>query len=272
MSQALLTFRVLSYDPGYRIDETLSLFDDGQAVLWSTAAQQLANRHQAGTYVHSMDQNDQDEVMALSRWLVENPGDPSRGRGRGAVSENMLAWFDGQQVGHSLNDSYDDPLPEAYWPVAALRARLLDAVRESPQSVVALAPRQGVNAGHPAIFFDCQNPGQEAVAFLFDPASLAVIARQRSGQRAVWKPERELTMGMIGEMGVLVDGLFSPAELAPGRTGTLVFPLAEALPELENDAVYWANFGGQIRLTGPGFEAETFPSTRFELACQVGAS
>jgi hypothetical protein len=271
MSQALLTFRTLSYDPGYRIDETLALFDDGRAALWSSAAQKLEDRHQAGTYVVSMDQSGQDEVLELSRWLVENPGDPGRGRGRGAVSENVLARFDGQEVGHSLNESYDDPLPEAYAPVKQLRARMLDAVRGSPLAVVSLNARQDVNAGRPAIYFNCQNPGKDGVVFLFDPASLGVSVRQPSGQHTVWQPGHELTMGLIGELGVLVDGLYAPAELAPGKAGRLLFPLTEALPVLEKDASYWAHLGGQIQMAGPGFESETFPSTPYELACPLSS-
>jgi hypothetical protein len=268
MDNILLRFEFLATESRYPVQETLALFPDGQVCLWSTAAESLEDRRRAGTFTLQLNYPRLEEAHQIAQALMALPGDLQQGDFRGAVLESVSVQGEAGIRGHLLNRSQAHPLPVELQPALALRERLLEAVRGAPLAVVELSARQASSGGKPALAFACRSLGSQAVEFLFNPSSLCAWQRGPQGWRRAWQITGELSMGLLGPMGVLVDGLYAPAELAPGAQASLLITLAERLPEA--DEGYWAALQGEIRLLGPGYEEESSPGTPFVVMSQVG--
>lgn len=267
--EAWLTYEWWSFDPRYPAQERLAVFPDGQAVLWRTKAANPAERNQAGTFALALQAERLEQARQIAQALAELPEDAQQGDFRGALQESLLAQMGDVRQGHTLNRSVLSPLPEALEPALALREALLVELRAAPLAVVELSATQIKTGRGPELSFRCGGLGSQAVEFLFSPECLSIWQRGPQGWQQVWQNSAEMTMGLLGPLGVLVDGLYSPATINPGAYGRVLLPLEAALPAPDPAESLWGRLEGAVLLCGPGHEEQLFPDTPFVLECAL---
>ena len=81
----------------------------------------------------------------------------------------------------------------------------------------------------------------------------------------MWENESGLSMGLVGPMGVLVDGLYTPARLEPGAQAFLMLKPQVELPFPTEGEALAAVLQGTIHLVLPDEPVESFPEAPFVL-------
>ena len=266
----MLRFTYRAADPRYPVREELLVFSDGRAALWVTAAAEPERRAQSGSYLAQLNAEELAHARALAERLLRLPEDAAHSPARGfQVEENLLVSAGGERRGFNLNYQHGETPHEAVAEALSLRTALLAKLRAAPAAVVGLETRLAEAHGVPELVFVCTGLGTGPVTFVFDPDSLVVQGRGAGGWRVVWQQSGDMGMGLVGKMGVLVDGLYAPADLDPGTMGVLVKVL-EMAPAATGDERLWARMEGRIRLVGPGYEESDFPDQSFVIECPLG--
>lgn len=272
MTMATLFMRFTSHasSPVYPVRERLDVFSDGQAVLWVTAAADAEERNRCGSFLARLDGPEMEAALALAARLAGRPADQDHTMPRGVqVEENLLVEIDGVRRGFNLNYRHDETVPEELAHVLAFREKLLSDLRAAPLAVMAFDVRQVEVFGFPELVFTCRSVGSGSVEFLFEPGSLGIRRRGADGWQPAWQHPGDMDMGLIGKLGILVDGLYAPAVLTPGETGRLVVPLEAGLETGSENEGLWARLEGRVRLVGPGYEDREFSDDAFVLECKL---
>lgn len=231
------------------IDERLAIHADGAAWYWSLAPRVEATGR-VGTFAFQLSPADRASAERLAMELTAL--EPRSATGPREMPQVTIRAGARTHV-YVPGADVVAPLVQAY----ALALRLMDEGGASPLSVLSLEirPQPGwPRAGEPAQFaFLFQASGSGPVRFMLDRRSFWLGA-----DAWTWQPVSDPAVGLMAAGGRHVDGIYAPAELAPGEMATLLFrrlpPFAAPGP-----VRLGARVEGSIWLAGPGAPGEPEP-------------
>ena len=249
-------------DAPFHVDETVAVFVDGSAWLWSLGAASLERRDTAGTFTAELDDATTARIGRLADLVAGGAGSgtpPQRGL-------QLTVTTAGRSLSFALPASGDDdPVLQELAAVAddliaATARRPLSAARASAR---AFGPRIARGQTEPALLV-VSNPGAEAVTFLLRPEAIAFWDAPGSGGRELWANVPNVSMGLLDSRSNLVDGIHVAAVLPPGGTATAVF-LDALRPGPETEIHLAALVEGWIALLRPGEPPPAAPASPFWL-------
>lgn len=233
------------------IDRRLAVQSDGSAWYWSLT-DTGPGADEVGTWRTGLD----DETLAAVRELARSVAPTGRDDGRlrfsvtaGLATESVLDGSD--RAGRIL---------------AVLRP-VLATLRAAPMAVARWTVMVGrTPGGEPLAGFAVTAAGSVPVTVLLDADGLGLTS---TGGTALSVPAAR--MGLVTADVQLLDGLYQPAVLEPGRSGTCAVVLAaETLCGLTVADVRRATVTGSIGLVGPwATSGSTEPMLRFAARAEV---
>ena len=133
---------------------------------------------------------------------------------------------------------------------------LTERARHSPVSAFVVTAMASNPAGHPVLGVGFTSLGSEPVVLTVDPEGATAVTAD--GSVNAIPPVR---MGLVSGDTTLLDGLYAPAELAPGVVGGWV------LPQPTDEPVATVRVRGTAIVTGPF--PDGVPELAFEAATQT---
>lgn len=215
----LITFD-FDMDFPYTVRETLHILPDGQVWYWSCGASDSRLRNRVGTFHYAM------ESARLSGWLqlaedIQNLPPYQLNTARGVP--RMTVHVGEHAFAHYPGGGGPTPLQAAYGHVL----QVLSRVEESPLSVIQMSIRAQQTAlpnhGSTNALFQFENIGTRPVVFMLRPETFGLMGITGTSKTFGWQNTDGNIMGLIKGMGELVDGIYTPAEMAPGEKATVAF-------------------------------------------------
>lgn len=251
--------------PGpFVVDETLAVYADGQAWLWSLYPAHAARRDRIGTFRVDLDAGELTRLAELSAGLADmvpiEPGYPPD-----RVTMRVTAQAGGRETSHLLFPG-DTQMPDLYAQALTVLDDLLGRASAHPFAAVSIswemldpAVRQGTGA---TLAFVFRSIGPQPVSLLLEPPLLVLYARVDERVEEWWRCDTPSPMGILDENIQLLDGVTAPATIPAGTLGRLVFAGALRPPRAGRFPII-AGVEGTVALAGP--QNQDFPGARFRL-------
>jgi hypothetical protein len=251
-----------------RVDEALTVYDDGGVWYWSLVPLDRTRRDRVGTFAFRVPTEEQRELKSMVSDLLSVP-EEQRTQQRNAPEVMLRVPGDDGERSFLLSteEGLTGPLVAAW----KLGGELRERAELAPLGVIRLGWRPAgppLRASEPGtVAFTCENLGVEPVSVLFRGGTFSIFAADGSGGWArLWQAVEGQTMGLTDDSGAMIDGVLTPATLRPGASAVAVFMNALEARTAGKQHL-GASAEGSITLIRPE-GADGFPSADFLLESQ----
>ena len=247
------------------VKEQLIVYENGRSYLHIQSAANPQYRNQAGTYMIQLDEPSIETAKNIISDLLILAPQADRlfpDGSRRSITVNK----DGNSQSHLLPAQVLAKISPALKKAVVWVNELTAQLHSAPLAVVALRAKvKSMPNELPILLLTCENLGKEAVNFLFRPESLSVLAESGQAIVPIWQNSQPERSGLIDGSGNLVDGVFTAAQLEPGRSATAVY--SQTSPAIQSSMQ--VQLAGWIELYRMERETAVTPQDNMRLVTQL---
>jgi hypothetical protein len=267
MARTLLEYTFFAGRPGARVDDKISVYDDGSLWYWSLAAAPSGSANRVGTFTTSLSAENRSDAKVIADSLIGLTANPVE-EYSGAIQVTVTAHSGEKSVAHSYALKDDAPLSATLKRAQQFGFDRIKQAEDHPLAVarLTLRPQQDHIApgASTAALFIIESLGNQPVLFQFLPQTFSVMGESQHGTAFSWAGRAKETMGLVDSDANLVDGVNVAARMPPQMKATAAFMNALQAGEAGTYQLR-GRVEGVIVLHFPDAEPDAYPRTAFWL-------
>src|SRR5687768_1128084 len=225
----------------YTINESLNVYEDGSVWYWSLMPAGNEQRNRVGTFQFQLPDREFKDLQALAEELAELPAQSIEPARNTIVAYVTGAWG-GKSQPHLLSEGSTPTIHATAARADEIGRDLMRRAESAPLAVVEMSwcvvdgPVSVSTAA--SVTFNFKNPGLRPVLVQVKPEEYSLHkVRANGGSAQLWQGSAGFTIGITsagqgeGPGALAGDGIYSPAQITPGKKSEAFFRDALVIEE-----------------------------------------